>query len=145
MIDAIQRSPITHRRRPAARTIAGTMAIAGAALLAAGVVLPWFSLFAGLQPVNALGTVNGTLLFAGAVTATVLGGITVRRGGRWPRRMLVVAGIALTAFSGYLVVGLVTVYRQLSADPLLVAQLGPGLMLVGAGSLLILATALVAD
>ena len=145
MIDTIDQSPIPRRGRPAARTVAGAMAILGAALIGAGVVLPWFSLFAGLQPVSALGTLNGSLLLAGAAGVGILGLITIMRGGRWPRRLLLVAGIVLTAFSGYLLVGLVTVYRQVSADPLVVAQLGPGLALVAAGSVLVLATALVGD
>lgn len=145
MIDTIDQSPIPRRGRPAARTVAGAMAILGAALIGAGVVLPWFSLFAGLQPVSALGTLNGSLLLAGAAGVGILGLITIMRGGRWPRRLLLVAGIVLTAFSGYLLVGLVTVYRQVSADPLVVAQLGPGLALVAAGSVLALATAIVGD
>jgi hypothetical protein len=121
------------------------MAIIGAAMIAAGVMLPWFSLFAGLQPVSALGTLNGTLLLVAAGGAGTLGGVTILRDARWTRRLLVAAGIGLTAFSAYLLVGLVTVFRQVSADPLLVAQLGPGLALVAAGSVLILATALLGD
>ncbi len=54
-------------------------------------------------------------------------------------------GIALTAFSAYLAVGLVTFYRDVSADPLVVAQLGPGLAVVAAGRLLVLATSFIGE
>ena len=44
-----------------------------------------------------------------------------------------------------LAVGFVTVYRTVSADPMLVAQPGPGLAIVILAALLILATAMVRD
>lgn len=63
----------------------------------------------------------------------------------WARRALAGIGTALTAFSAYLVVGLVGIYRDISADPLMVARPGPGLGLVVIGSVLVLTTALVRD
>lgn len=133
------------RPRPATRVIVGAMAIAGGGMVAAGVALPWFSLFAGLQPVSAFGTANGTVLLAGAAFVIGLGFLSFVRDSPLARRALMVAGIGLLALGAYLAVGLVTVYRTLSADPLLVAQPGPGLLIVGLGALLTLATALVGD
>jgi hypothetical protein len=133
------------RRRPANRVIAGTMAIVGGAMVAIGVALPWFSLFAGLRPVTAAGTLNGTLLLVGAAIAGGLGLLVIVRGSVMARRALMGMGIAGVAFGAYLVVGLVSVYRTVSADPLLVAQPGPGLALVAFGALLILATVLIGD
>jgi len=40
---------------------------------------------------------------------------------------------------------LISIYRDVSADPLVVAQLGPGLAVVGAGALLVLATSFIGD
>lgn len=145
MIRAMTSSIPTRRVRFANPAIAGTMAIVGGTMVAIGVTLPWFSLFAGLQPVSAVGTSNGTLLIVAAALVIGLGLLAIVRDSAVTRRALIVAGIALVAFGAYLVVGFVSVYRTLSADPLLVAQPGPGLALVGLGALLVLATALVRD
>lgn len=145
MIRAMTSSTPTPRTRPANRIVAGTMAIIGGSMVAIGVALPWFSLFAGLQPVSALGTSNGTLLLIGAAVVIGLGLLAIFRDSALARRGLMVAGIAAVAFGAYLVVGFVSVYRTLSADPMLVAQPGPGLVIVGLGALLVLATALVPD
>ena len=121
------------------------LAILGGGLVAIGVALPWFSMFAGLQPVSALGTENGTLLLVGAGLATGLGLLAIVRDSAFARRALVLAGIGLVAFGAYLMVGFVSVYRTVSADPMLVAAPGPGLAIVIVGALLILATAMVRD
>jgi hypothetical protein len=145
MIQTLDRSGSSRFSRPAPRTLAGGMALIGAAMLAIGVVLPWFSLFAGLQPISALGTPNGALLIVGAAGVAGLGLLALVGRTPWVRYVLTGLGILLTAFSAYLVVGLVSVYRQVSSDPLVVAQLGPGLGLILIGSLLVVATALVGD
>ena len=144
MVSTPQRS-FSSFARPAPHLLAGSIALAGSALIAAGVPLPWLSLFAGLQPISALGTPNGALLFLGAAASGLLGTYLLLRDGRWARRALAVAGIASTGFTAYLVVGLVALYRDLSADPLMVAQLGPGLLLVAIGSIALVGTALIRD
>ena len=121
------------------------LAILGGGLVAIGVALPWFSMFAGLQPVSALGTENGTLLLVGAGLAIGLGVLAIVRDSAFARRALVLAGIGLVAFCAYLMVGFVSVYRTVSADPMLVAAPGPGLAIVIVGALLILASAMVRD
>jgi len=145
MLNSISR-PAPHRRmRPSPRIISGTMALVAAGLIAAGTALPWLSFFAGLQPRSGVGTLNGTMLLAGAAVAVLLAVATLASRSRWPRRGLTILGIVLTAFSAYLVVGLVAVYREVSADPLLVVQVGPGLALVAAGSLIVLLTGVLSD
>ncbi len=128
-----------------ARMLAAGMAMLGATLVGVGVTLPWLSFFAGLQPITAIGTLNGTLLFAGAAAAGLLGVVVIARGSQWARRGLAMVGIGLSAFGSYLAVQLITTYREVSADPLLVAQPGPGLVLVVIGSLMVLATAFLRD
>ena len=128
-----------------ARHTVGALAVIGAVLVAIGVTLPWLTFFAGLQAISALGSPNGTLLFVGAAVAGLLGIATVVRPSRRTRDGLLAIGIVLTAFSAYLVVGLITVFHEVSADPLTVAALGPGLVLVGVGSVAVLATALLPD
>lgn len=125
--------------------IAAALALTGAGLIAAGVAVPWFSLFAGLQPISALGSTNGTMLLVAAGTTAALGiAIAVADRPLW-RRLLLGAGIGLVAFSAYLVVQLLSTFREVSADPLVVAQLGPGLALVVIGSLAITATSVIGD
>ena len=145
MIRAMTSSTPIPRARPAPRVIVGMLAILGGGLIAVGVALPWFSLFAGLQPVSALGTENGTLLLVGAGLAIGLGVLAIVRDSAFARRGLVLVGIGLVAFGAYIVVGFVSVYRTVSADPMLVAEPGSGLAIVILGALLILATAMVRD
>ena len=145
MTHTMDRSSPRRLSRPSAHTIAGSAALVGAFLVAAGVTLPWLSFFAGLQPVTAVGSPNGTLLFIGAAVVGLLGLVVIARGTRWARRGLTIAGIALTGFSAYLVVGLITTYREASVDPLVVAQLGPGLAVVVVGALLVLASSFAGD
>lgn len=121
------------------------LAILGGGMVAIGVALPWFSLFAGLQPVSAFGTENGTLLLVGAGLAIGLGLLAIVRDSAFARRALVVVSIGLVTLGAYLVVGFASVYRTVSADPMLVAEPGPGLAIVILGALLILATAMVRD
>ena len=143
MIHTMGRStPIS---RPSARTMSGGLAVAGAALVSVGVVLPWMSFFAGLQPITAAGTLSGTLLLIGAAASGLLGAVVLARGSSLARRGLAMAGIGLTAFSAYLAVQLISTYREVSMDPLLVAQPGPGLVLVVVGALMVLGTALLRD
>ena len=117
----------------------------GAVLVAIGVVVPWLTFFAGLQGLNALGTLNGTLLLLGAAGAAGLACAVAVRGGRRTRIALTAAGIGLTAFAAYLVVQTITIYREASADPLLLAALGPGVGLVAAGAVVILLASLIGD
>ncbi len=145
MLHTMDRSSPRRLPRHSARILTGAMTLIGAALVAVGVTLPWLSFFAGLQPVTALGTPNGTLLVVGAAVTGLLGVVVLARGSLWARRGLTLAGIVLTAFTAYLVIGLVSIYREVSADPLVVAQIGPGLAVVGAGALLVLATSLMSD
>ena len=143
MIHTMDRS--TSISRPSTRAMSGGLAVTGSALVSVGVALPWLSFFAGLQPITAVGTLNGTLLFIGAAAAGLLGVVVLARGLYWARRGLAMVGIGLTAFSAYLAVQLIATYREVSADPLLVAQPGPGLVLVVIGALLVLATAFLRD
>ena len=129
---------------PSSVAVAG-LALAGAALIVAGVALPWFSLFAGLQPVSAVGTLNGTILLGSAVVAGALGIVSIVADRAIWRRLLTAVGIGLTAFSAYLAVQLMSTFRDVSADPLMVAQLGPGLGLVIIGALSVLATSMIGD
>lgn len=145
MISTVQPSRRQWFRRPSTRSVVAGTSLVGSLLVAIGVTLPWLSFFAGLQPVSALGSTNGTLLFIGAGLGSAAGIGYALSGSRLARRALTLIGIALTALTAYLVVQLVATYRDVSADPLVVAQLGPGLAVVGVGALLVLATSFFGD
>ena len=107
-----------------------------------GAWLSWFSLSAGLQPNRGVDVWSGRLLGAGG-TLSLCAGIWLRlRGGVRLRWAIGLLGFVLLAFATWSVLQLLVIYRQLSTDPLLVARLGPGLIVVVAGAVLIFATLL---
>ncbi len=119
--------------------IAGT-SIAGGMIVILGAWLSWFSLFAGLQPYRGVDVLNGRLLAGGGVVSILAGVWFLRHGGirlRWGIGLL---GFALLAFASWSLFQLLILYRQLSADPMMVARLGPGPIFIIVGSLLIFAT-----
>src|SRR5262249_11402400 len=91
-------------------------AISGGVIVILGSCLPWFSLFAGLQPYRGVDVLNGRLLAGGGALSIVAGVWFLRRGGirlRWGIGLL---GFALTAFASWSLFQLLILYRQLSAD-----------------------------
>lgn len=115
-------------------------AIGGGALVILGAWLSWFSLFAGLHPYRGIEVLNGRLL-AGFGALSVFAGIWFcwRSSSRlrWGIGLL---GFALLAFASWSSVQLVILYRQLSTDPMMLPRLGPGLIVVVVGALLIFGT-----
>ncbi|HJP91648.1 MAG TPA: hypothetical protein VJ875_06810 [Pyrinomonadaceae bacterium] len=142
MIEEIQARKTVQRLRQRSlcqTCIAGT-SIAGGMIVILGAWLSWFSLFAGLQPYRGVDVLNGRLLAAGGVLSILAGVWFLRQGGirlRWGIGLL---GFALLAFASWSLFQLLILYRQLSADPMMVAKLGPGLIFIIIGSLLIFTT-----
>jgi hypothetical protein len=116
-------------------------AVACGVLIATGAFLPWLSLFAGLHPLRGVIGLNGRLLAAGGVVCLVAGVCYWRRPTPGLRRAVAVVGLVLAGFSIWLTAQLLLTYRELRANPMLVPQLGPGLFLALAGSMLAGATA----
>ncbi|HEU5237611.1 MAG TPA: hypothetical protein VFU37_10745 [Pyrinomonadaceae bacterium] len=128
-----------HQRSLGEICIAGT-SIAGGLIVILGAWLSWFSLFAGLQPYRGVDVLNGRLLAGGGVVSILAGVRFLRHGGirlRWGIGLL---GFALLAFASWSLFQLLILYRQLSADQMMVARLGSGLIFIIVGSLLIFAT-----
>lgn len=121
---------------------AGALGVAGGALVALGTVLPWFTLFAGLQPYRGILGLYGKMLLGGGVIAILAGGVLLVAGGLVLRRAVGVLGLGMAAFAVWLMVGLFDTYRTLQANPMLVAQLGPGLFVAALGAALVAAGAL---
>jgi hypothetical protein len=107
--------------------------ITGGSLIVVGALLPWLTLFAGLQRYPGTTGVYGWLILA-AGSAAVLGGLW---GLRWYRQWLrwagATLGVTLFIFAAWLIAGLYqTMSRQ--AGPMLAPRPGPGLFVVLAGA-----------
>ena len=116
------------------------MAMVGGVVLIVGTVLAWFSLFAGLQPYRGVDVLNGRLLSIGGLLSFFAGAAFFRRGRLWLRWSIGFLGFVLLAFASWSLFQLLVLYRQLAADPFMVAKLGPGLFVAIVGALLIFAT-----
>jgi hypothetical protein len=120
-------------------------AIGGGVIVILGAWLSWFSLFAGLQPYRGVDVLNGRLLAAGGGLSILAGVWFSLRGGLRLRWGIGLLGFVLLAFAGWSGLQLRVIYRRLSADPFVVARLGPGPIVVAAGALLIFATLFMSD
>jgi len=119
--------------------------ISGGLIVVLGTWLSWFSLFAGLQSYRGIDVFNGRLLIAGGGLSILAGAWYLRRDDSRVRWGIGLLGFALLAFASWSLFQLLIIYRRLSADPMMVAKLGPGLIIVIVGSLLIFATLFVSD
>src|SRR5579859_5707816 len=124
--------------------IIGWAAIAGGALVMLGAALPWLTFFAGLQAYSGLAGLNGRLLMGGGVIALLAGIRFLWRKSNALRWAIGLFGFVLLAFTGWLVVGLLTEYFQLAHDAMMVPALGPGLFVAVGGALLVFAALLIA-
>ncbi|HKR85863.1 MAG TPA: hypothetical protein VJS37_17020 [Terriglobales bacterium] len=128
------------RLRSISRPCIAAAAISGGALVVLGAWLSWFSLFAGLQPYRGVDVLNGRLL-AGCGALSVLAGVAfLWRSSSRLRWGIGLLGFTLLAFASWTLVQLVIMYRQLYTDPMLVPRLGPGLIVIVAGALLVFGT-----
>ena len=130
------------RRRGRGDRRAGVLGVAGGAMVALGTVLPWFTLFAGLQPYRGILGLYGKVLLGGGLIAALAGAVLLVSGGLVLRRAVGVLGLGMAGFALWLMVGLFDTYRTLQANPMLVAQLGPGLFVAALGAALVAAGAL---
>jgi hypothetical protein len=118
------------------------LAMVGGAVLIVGTLLPWISLFAGLQAYAGITGLHGRLLCGGGALSTIGGVWFLLRGDLTLRWGLGILGFALLTFASWLLLALHQTLVQLASDPLLLAGFGPGLIIVVVGALLIFATLL---
>ena len=114
---------------------AAAIAVAGGVIIAVGAVLPWMSLFAGLQSYRGIAGLYGRLAFAGGVLAVIGGVVMLTR--PHPRLRLAIGGlgVALTLFAGWILLGLRATTQHLDRHPFLLPRPEPGLFVVIAGAL----------
>lgn len=117
------------------RAIARGAVMTGGAALVIGAVLPWLTMFAGLQRYTGLIGLNGRLLLAIGIASMVAGLRPDRWSSERARITMLVTACLTTAFCAWLIVGLVEmVHRRTMA--MLVPGFGPGLFIAQAGALL---------
>lgn len=119
--------------------MSGVIGIAGGTLVIVGSWLPWFTLYAGLHPLRGITGLNGQLLAAGGLLAAVASVMLLTKPRRSLHWLLGSLGLCLTLFTAWILAGVPATYRAMQENPLLVAQLGPGLWAVLGGTLLITA------
>jgi len=132
-------------RTDGATRMAGLLGIAGGALIVAGTLMPWFSLFAGLHPYPGTTGLFGRLLLAGGAVASVAGAALLWSGAPLVRRLVGALGVAMLGFAGWLAVGLFDTIRGVQANPMMVARIEPGLFVVLAGAAVVAAALLVRE
>ncbi len=121
--------------------MSGVIGIAGGTLVIVGSWLPWFTLYAGLHPLRGITGLNGKLLAASGLLAAFVGLLLLMKPRRALHWLLCSLGLCLTLFTAWILAGVPATYRAMQENPLLVAQLGPGLWVVLGGTLLIAAGA----
>lgn len=121
---------------------AALVALVGGAVVAAGALLPWMSLFAGLYRYSGIHGLYGRLAFAGGLLAVAGGVMMLVRAERFIRPLVGGVGVALTAFASWILFGLRATTHQLEEHPMVVARPEAGLFVVLAGALMVAALAL---
>jgi hypothetical protein len=117
---------------------AGITAVAGGGCVIAAAVLPWLTVFHGLQSYSGIEGANGRVLLAGGVAGALLGawyGLRPQLGIRYAIGAL---GFIVALFTGYLLAQLLEVYREL--EHMYLPAIGPGLVVAAAGALLLIST-----
>ena len=105
---------------------AAAFAVAGGVIIAVGAVLPWMSLFAGLQSYRGIAGLYGRLAFAAGALAIIGGVVMLTR--PHPRLRLAIGGlgVALTLFATWVLMGLRATTQHLRASSLSAPAPGTG-------------------
>ncbi len=115
--------------------------VLGGGLVATGALLPWLTLFAGLQHYSGLIGLYGWLVLAGGAAAVALGLAMFVRPARWLHVGGLALGLTLTIFTVWLAGRLFETMHGVGADAMFVARPGPGLFVAMAGAVLVAAAA----
>lgn len=116
------------------RRLAGGVAVLGGALLAAGALLPWLTLFAGLQRLAGTEGPYGWVILGGGALAALVGVVMLWGRGPDARMPLGLLGAALLALCLWLLDGQREVVAQLRRTPFYVPRPGPGIVVATAGA-----------
>jgi hypothetical protein len=125
------------------RRLVTVLAIGGGSLLIAGSVLPWLSLYAGIDPISGIDGLNGRLLAGTGAVSAAAGLIYMWQPSKQLQYGLAALGFVASGFAAWVLSQLLGSYQELQSDPFVVASLGTGTFVALAGALILLGTLLV--
>jgi hypothetical protein len=125
------------------RAVVAVLAVAGGSLLIAGSLLPWLSLYAGIDPISGIDGLNGRVLVSTGAVSAAAGLIYIRRPSKQLQYGLAALGFVASGFAAWVVSQVLGSYQQLQSDPLVLASLGAGTFVALGGALMVLGTLLV--
>lgn len=131
------------RIRWLARAFVAMLGIAGGSLLIAGSLLPWLSLYAGIDPISGIDGLNGRVLVSAGAVSAAAGVIYAWRPSMQLQYGLAALGFVASGFAAWVVSQVLGTYQQLQSDPLVLAGLGAGTFVALGGALMVLGTLLV--
>jgi hypothetical protein len=108
-------------------------------MVVTGAFLPWLTLFAGLHRLAGVAGLNGQLLVAGGIVATLAAVWNLARPSAVARWTLALTGLVLAVGSGWLLLQQRAMLAEIVAEhPMTVAAPGPGLAVALLGGFLVL-------
>jgi hypothetical protein len=119
--------------------VGAAAATSGGAALVTGALLPWMSLFAGLQRYPGVDGLYGRILMTGGILAFAGGLALLTRPARRLRITIGLLGAALAGLATWVVLGLRSTTGALGHHPLLLARPGAGPFVALAGGLAVTA------
>lgn len=122
----------------ASRAWFGATLALGGALVICGALLPWLTLFAGLQSYAGTIGLYGRLMLAAGLTAFTLGIVSLRIVLRWLPWAASILGAAVIVFAFWLLAGTNQIVHR-PDNIMFVARPGSGLFVILTGALLIVA------
>ncbi len=131
------------RTRWLPRSLVASLGVAGGSLLIAGSLLPWLSLYAGVDTIRGIDATNGRVLLGAGVVSLAVGLLYAARPSKQLQYALATFGFAVSGFAAWVLSQLIGSYQQLQGDPFVVASLGSGTFVALGGGLLTLGTILV--
>ena len=124
------------------RAMVSGLALAGGLLLITGALLPWLSVYGGLDTLRGVDGINGRVLILMGSVSVLLAAAHVWRPQRWMRLALAATGLAASGFAAWVVAQLLGTFQQLGGDAFVVPSLGIGAFVSLAGGVCVLATLL---
>jgi hypothetical protein len=119
------------------------LGVVGGSLIIAGAVLPWLSLYAGLDTIRGVDGTNGRVLIGAGALSVIASVIYALRPTKQLHHGIAAFGFAVSAFAAWVLSQLLGSYQQLQSDPFALASLGTGTFVALGGALLVLGTLVV--
>lgn len=122
------------------RSLVAALAVAGGSLLIAGSLMPWLSLYAGIDTISGSDGTNGRVLAAAGVLSVLAGVVYAWRPSKQLQYGVAFVGFAASGFAAWVLSQLVGTFQQLQGDAFVVASLGMGAFVALGGAVLVLGT-----